>query len=99
MMNYLGYRVGDADTAFGRFFDPKMAPLPRHVVTALEHGPQAAPTLLDFDSAATLLEAGPQQTENGYGTTARRRHPGVGAHGHARCHAGDVGLVVRLARQ
>ena len=69
MMKYLGYRVGDADTAFGRFFDPKMAPLPRHVVTALEHGPQAAPTLLDFDSAATLLEAGPQQTENGYGTT------------------------------
>ncbi len=25
MMKYLGYRVGDADTAFGRFFDPKMA--------------------------------------------------------------------------
>ncbi len=72
-MNYLGYRGGDADTAFGRFFDPQMAPLPRHVVGALEHGPQAAPVLPDFDCAATLLDLGYQQTENGYG-----RLPGGG---------------------
>ncbi len=65
-VNYLGYRDGDADTAYGRFFNPRMAPLPPHIVTALEHGPQAAPVLCDFDSATKLLDAGYQQTENGY---------------------------------
>ncbi|MBO0678538.1 hypothetical protein JRC04_13800 [Mycolicibacterium sp. S2-37] len=67
MSAYLGYRDGDADTAWAMFFDPEMAPLPRHVVTALEHGPQADQTLLAFDDAATLLDAGYQHTENGYG--------------------------------
>jgi hypothetical protein len=67
MVNYLGYRDGDADTPYGRFFDAHMAPLPRHVSEALEHGPQAAPVLLDFDSAATLLVSEQLQTENGYG--------------------------------
>ena len=46
---YLGYRTGDAATEWGSFFNPEMAPLPSHIVTALEHGPQAAPVLLDFD--------------------------------------------------
>jgi hypothetical protein len=67
MTVYLGYRDGDADTGWGEFFDPQMADLPRHVVAALEHGPQADQALLDFDSIATLLEPGHQQTENGYG--------------------------------
>ncbi|AQT78152.1 hypothetical protein B1R94_01225 [Mycolicibacterium litorale] len=65
---YLGYRAGDADTAWGRYFNPQMQPLPGHVVVALDHGPQADQTLLGFDSAATLLDEGYQQTENGYGT-------------------------------
>jgi hypothetical protein len=42
----LGYRDGDADTPFAPFFNPEIAALPRHVVEALEHGPQAAPTPL-----------------------------------------------------
>jgi hypothetical protein len=63
---YLGYRDGDADTPFGTFFQPQMAALPRHVVEALEHGPQAGPALLAFEDAATLDEEGYQQTENGY---------------------------------
>lgn len=66
-MTYLGYRDGDADTAWGGFFDAEMAPLPRQVVAALEHGPQADQTLLGFDHVATLLEPGYQQTEIGYG--------------------------------
>jgi len=66
-MTYLGYRDRDADTPFGRFYNPDMAPLPRPVAEALEHGPQAAPVLHDFDYAATLLEPVQQQTENGYG--------------------------------
>lgn len=66
-VNYLGYRPGDADTPFGSFFQPTMAPLPAHVVEALEHGPQAEPVLLGFDDVATLSEPGPHQTENGYG--------------------------------
>jgi hypothetical protein len=41
MAAYLGYRDGDADPLWGRFFNPEMAVLPRDVVTALEHGPQA----------------------------------------------------------
>lgn len=64
---YLGYRDADADTPFAVFFNPDMAPLPRHVVEALEHGPQAGPTLLAFDDLPTLDNDGYQQTENGYG--------------------------------
>jgi hypothetical protein len=64
---YLGYRDEDADTPYGPFFQPEMAALPRHVAVALEHGPQAGPTLLAFDDAPTLDNEGYQQTENGYG--------------------------------
>ena len=70
-MTYLGYRDGDADTPWGGFFDPEMAPLPPHVVTALEHGPQADQTLLGFEDVATILAPGYQQTENGYGYLRR----------------------------
>ena len=65
---YLGYRGRDFNTPFGEFFQPEMAALPRHVVEALEHGPQAEPTLSAFDDAAALLNEGYQQTESGYGT-------------------------------
>lgn len=71
---YLGYRSGDGDTAWGRFFTPDMAALPKHVVTALEHGPQADQILLDYDDVATLLDEGYHQTENGYG---RLREGGI----------------------
>ncbi len=64
---YLGYRDGDADTPYGKYFQPVMAPLPRHVVEALHHGPQAGPALLAFDDAASVADGGYQQTENGYG--------------------------------
>lgn len=64
---YLGYRDGDADSPFGGYFRPEMAPLPGHVVEALEHGPQAAPVLQGFDDAARLLDPGYQPTENGFG--------------------------------
>jgi hypothetical protein len=64
---YLGYRHGDYNTPFAEFFRPEMASLPRHVVEALEHGPQAGPTLPGFDEVAEMLDDGHQQTENGYG--------------------------------
>ncbi len=64
---YLGYRNDDADTPFGKFFKPEMAPLPQHVVVALQHGPQAGMALLAFDDAASIVDKGYQQTENGYG--------------------------------
>lgn len=64
---YLGYRPGDGNTAWGGFFVPQMAPLPGHVVTALEHGPQADQALLGFEDVASLLDQGYHQTENGYG--------------------------------
>ena len=67
MSGYLGYRAGDADTAWGEFFDPGMAPLPEPVADALHHGPQAAPLLLDLDCVATLLDGGYHATETGYG--------------------------------
>jgi hypothetical protein len=67
MTGYLGYREHDHATPFAGFFSPVMAPLPRHVVQALEHGPQAEPMLLGFDDAATMLDDGYHQTENGYG--------------------------------
>ncbi len=64
---YLGYRNDDANTPFGKFFKPEMAPLPQHVAEALHHGPQAGPALLAFDDAASVANEGYQQTENGYG--------------------------------
>ena len=64
---YVGYRPGDGDTAWGKYFNPEMAELPRHAVVALEHGPQADQVMLGFDSAATILDEGYQQTENGFG--------------------------------
>ncbi|OSC39666.1 DAPG hydrolase family protein [Mycobacterium decipiens] len=64
---YLGYRNDDANTPFGKFFKAEMAPLPRHVIEALQHGPQAGPTLLAFDEVASVADGGYQQTENGYG--------------------------------
>lgn len=67
MAGDLGYRPEDFGTPFGEFFDPEMRSLPRHVVRALEDGPQAEPVLPAFDAAAALLDDGYQQTENGYG--------------------------------
>ncbi len=64
---YLGYRQADYNTPFAEFYQPEMAPLPRHVVCALEHGPQAGPTLCAFDDVAATLNGGQLQTENGYG--------------------------------
>jgi hypothetical protein len=64
---YIGYRNHDANTPFGKFFKPEMAALPRHVVEALEHGPQGGMALPAFDDAASVADEGYQQTENGYG--------------------------------
>ena len=64
---YLGYRNADANTPFGKFFKPEMAPLPRHVVEALQHGPQGGMALLAFEDAARVADGGYQQTENGHG--------------------------------
>jgi hypothetical protein len=65
---YLGYRRDDAAEPWAHYFNPQMASLPTHVVTALEHGPQAEPVLLAFDDAAELLDEGYHRTENGYGS-------------------------------
>ena len=67
MKEYLGYRGSDHDAPFADFFQPEMAPLPEHVVAALDHGPQAEPTLPAYDDASAILDEGYQQTENGYG--------------------------------
>ena len=64
---YLGYRNDDANTPFGKFFNPEMAALPAHVVEALQHGPQGGMALSAFDDAASVADEGYQQTENGYG--------------------------------
>lgn len=64
---YLGYRGTDANKPWGKYFNPEMAPLPKHVVEALEHGTQAGPTLLALGDAASVADEGYQQTENGFG--------------------------------
>jgi hypothetical protein len=64
---YLGYRKDDANTPFGKFFKPEMAPLPKHVVEALQHGPQGEMALSAYEDAADVADDGYQQTENGYG--------------------------------
>lgn len=64
---YLGYRNDDANTPFGKFFKPEMAPLPSHVVEALQHGLQGGMALSALDDAGSVADDGYQQTENGYG--------------------------------
>lgn len=64
---YLGYRGDDANTPWAKYFKPVMAPLPTHVVEALQHGPQGEMALLAFEDAASVADEGYQQTENGYG--------------------------------
>src|SRR5262249_15259496 len=64
---YLGYRNDDANTPFATVFNPEMASLPSHVVEALQHGPQGGMALPGFGEAASVADAGYQQTENGYG--------------------------------
>ncbi|BBX96433.1 DAPG hydrolase family protein [Mycobacterium lacus] len=64
---YLGYRNHDANTPFGKFFRPEMAPLPQHVVEALHHGPQGGMALLAFEDVTSIADDGYQPTENGYG--------------------------------
>lgn len=84
---YLGYRGDDADTSFGRWFRPEMAPLPGDVVDALALGPQAPELLGPLESAPQLLEEGYLPLESGYalgedGTTrvaVLTRMPGVTA--------------------
>ena len=99
---YLGYRDDDANTPFGKFFKPEMAALPKHVVEALQHGPQGGMALLAFDDAASVAEEGYQQTENGYGilgdgsfqVSVRTDMPGVTP----RCgHGGSGGTAVTPA--
>ncbi len=67
MAGYLGYRANDYDTPYADFFRPEIDSLPTHVVDALDHGPQAGPTLAAFDDVPAILDEGYQQTENGYG--------------------------------
>lgn len=64
---YLGYRGDDANTPWAKYFKPEMAPLPTHVVEALQHGPQGGMALLAFEDGARVADDGYQQTENGYG--------------------------------
>jgi hypothetical protein len=63
---YLGYREGDADTPFGRFFRPAMAPLPEDVVQAVAAGPQT-PVL--------FADVGPLDDDHGAVETAFTVHP------------------------
>ena len=46
-----------------------------------------------------VADEGYQQTENGYGILDNGSYAGVDTHRHARSHAGDVVVVVRLAWQ
>jgi hypothetical protein len=64
---YLGYRGDDHDTPWASFFEPRMAPLPRHVEVALAHGALAPPVLLRLEDAPALLDDGDLPTEDGYG--------------------------------
>lgn len=64
--HYLGYREGDADTPFGHFFKPDMAPLSAHVLEALAIGPQSPELLGEPDGAAQLLHDGYLPVETGY---------------------------------
>ncbi|MFG2195936.1 DAPG hydrolase family protein [Streptomyces sp. NPDC048639] len=63
---YLGYRAGDADTPFGSYFDPEMAPLAPHVVEALHTGPQPMPLFTPLEKAGSLLDGDREPVETGY---------------------------------
>lgn len=65
---YLGMAKGDLDGMwYAKYWNPEMAPLPQHVVDALENGPQASLLLPALDHVAELSDSGYQAMENGYG--------------------------------
>ena len=63
---YLGYRGGDFDTPFAKYFDPVPTPLSEEVREALVVGAQAPACFADVAEAGRLLDAGPAAVENGY---------------------------------
>ena len=74
MTTYLGYRDGDADTAWGRFYDPEMAPLSPHVVEALSRGPQPEPLLTDRADVSAFIRTASEPTEDGYAGIQQLAH-------------------------
>lgn len=66
--NYLGMAKDDLDGMwYAKYWNPDMAPLPKHVVEALEIGPQSSLLLPQLNQVASLSDPGYQAFENGYG--------------------------------
>lgn len=63
---YLGYRDGDAETPWGRWFTADMAPLAPHVADAVAIGGVAAPLMTPFDDVPSMIEADETPVETGY---------------------------------
>lgn len=67
----LGYSAQEmVSSPYARFFRPRMAPLPTHVLEALSKGPIACELLPPVMAAAQLQQEGYAQVENGYTVTA-----------------------------
>ncbi len=84
---YLGYRAGDLDTPFAKYFRPSMAPLAPHVADAVSIGARSPELLADLDECPALLEEehGPVETGFAFGrdgsvrVSALTPMPGVSA--------------------
>ncbi|MFD5430239.1 DAPG hydrolase family protein [Streptomyces sp. NPDC127084] len=64
--SYIGYREEDHSSPFSPYYDPMMAPLPSHVVEALNLGPRAVPLLTSIEKAGDLLSSDSVAVETGY---------------------------------
>lgn len=67
---YLGMTKEDlADVWYAKYWNPKMAELPKHVTAALVKGPQASPLLPILEEVRRLTEPDYQDFETGFGIT------------------------------
>lgn len=63
-------REGDlVGKAYDKFWNPQMAPLPKHAAEAVCRGPMAPELFIGLDETKYLLRAGNDKTENGYALT------------------------------
>lgn len=67
--SYLGFAKEDFNVWFAKYWNPQMAPLPKHIAEALITGPQASRLLPSIDDVASLAAPGYQHFENGFGVS------------------------------
>jgi hypothetical protein len=66
METYIGYRSADYETAYAKYFDENMKPIPLHAQEGLAHSPYAKGKIPPLSKIAQLQASGYADLETGY---------------------------------